>query len=711
MREQVGTGLLRASQKGGSMPRIDRRKPNRCGAAEYHAEMLKRDPKYRERRKRLERQIRAWERAYGREGLRSGVAVIPVVVHVVWHTAAENIPMARVNEQIARLNADFRRANTDVSTVPAAFSGVVADARIEFRLARRDPNCNATDGVTRTETEKTSFTWAADDVKSAATGGVDAWPRDRYLNIWVANITDALGYSPYPGAAAAQDGVVIAYGAFGNTSGSYDLGRTATHEVGHWLNLIHIWGPAGAGSADCSDSDSIGDTPNQDGANFGEPSFPQVSCSNGPDGDMFMNYMDYVDDSAMVMFSADQATRMNAALNTSRASLLGSPALTPPPTGGASPDLWMADKPLDVGDEPNALPVAMWESDDIWVRRQNDGTTNQEHQDPLHRPAGGADNVVYVRVRNRGCTGNASGTLRLYWAKASTGLSWPSPWDGSVTSPALMGAEIGSQAVTVAGGQSQIVAFPWAPPDPEDYASFGADATHFCLLARIETAAAAPFGMTFPETNDLYANVRDNNNIVWKNITVVDGDVGGRMAAVLVNMPDEKSSGETRLVFEAPELRGRKPARLRDMDSAFDTEQVYVDLGAELMERWHEAGQQGEGVEQVGDTTIRVTHAGAWIGDLRLRHGEYFTLTVLFEPKEKKRLPGTRIAALDVLHLLLEGGEQRIVGGQRFVVKRMARQRRVKDLDLKFGWDGVEGRPAKRLAVSDRVLERDRVPH
>jgi hypothetical protein len=131
-------------------------------------------------------------------------------------------------------------------------------------------------------------------------------------------------------------------------------------------------------------------------------------------------------------------------------------------------------------------------------------------------------------------------------------LSWPAPWDGSVTTPALMGGSIGSQAVTVNGGDADIVQFTWTAPDPSDYASFGADKAHFCLLARIETASAAPFGMTFAETGNLYANVQNNNNIVWKNISIVDTDGDGARFADVVIGGFERGRSETRLVFETP---------------------------------------------------------------------------------------------------------------------------------------------------------------
>ena len=141
-----------------------------------------------------------------------------------------------------------------------------------------------------------------------------AWPAARYLNLWACNLGGGLlGYAQFPGGPARSDGVVILHSALG-TSGTaaapFNLGRTTTHEVGHWLNLRHIWGDQN----DCSGTDFVSDTPNAQLPNFGTPTFPHVSCDNGPNGDMFMNYMDYVDDVAMFMFTPAQVTRMNATL-------------------------------------------------------------------------------------------------------------------------------------------------------------------------------------------------------------------------------------------------------------------------------------------------------------------------------------------------------------------------------------------------------------
>jgi len=238
---------------------------------------------------------------------------IPVVVHVVYKKDAENISDAQVASQIAVLNKDFRATNPDTSKVPSVWSGLVADANVQFALAKKDPKGKATTGITRTETTRSSF-GADDSVKTKAGGGAPAWPAARYLNLWSCNLGGGLlGYAQFPGGPAKTDGVVIlssAFGTSGTVAAPFNLGRTATHEIGHWLNLRHIWGDR----TDCTGTDHVSDTPKAQTPNYGTPAFPHISCENGPNGDMFMNYMDYVDDPAMFMFTPGQVTRMNATL-------------------------------------------------------------------------------------------------------------------------------------------------------------------------------------------------------------------------------------------------------------------------------------------------------------------------------------------------------------------------------------------------------------
>ena len=264
--------------------------------------------------------------ANGTVDMEKAVVTIPVVVHVLYNTAAQNISLAQIQSQLTVLNNDFRRLNSDWSNTPSAYSSLVADCEFNFCLATVDPSGNVTTGVNRKSTTKTIFDADTDDAKNATTG-IAAWSSASYLNIWIVPAiksgtnTGILGYAQFPGGAAATDGLVICHNYFGTTgsvSAPFNKGRTATHEIGHWFNLYHIWGDDGTA---CTGSDQCSDTPNQADENYGTPTFPQVSCSNA--GDMHMNYMDYVDDGAMYMFTLGQKARMQALFVTggARASL------------------------------------------------------------------------------------------------------------------------------------------------------------------------------------------------------------------------------------------------------------------------------------------------------------------------------------------------------------------------------------------------------
>jgi len=281
---------------------------NKCGTAE-HLELQKlQDPTLESRMAANEILLQQY---MSTARTTTAPTVIRVVVHVVWNTAVQNISNAQVLSQIDVLNEDFMRANADTNNTPAAFEPFAASANIYFCLATEDPNGNPTDGIVRVQTAIASFS-NNDNVKFTATGGSDAWDPNSYLNLWVCNLTGGLlGYAQYPGGALPTEGAVFKYNAFGRVGTlqpPYDLGRNAVHELGHFFNLRHIWGDAQCGN------DFVADTPTQNDGNFSCPSFPQVSCSNGPNGDMFMNYMDYSDDACLNMFTAGQAARMNAAI-------------------------------------------------------------------------------------------------------------------------------------------------------------------------------------------------------------------------------------------------------------------------------------------------------------------------------------------------------------------------------------------------------------
>lgn len=256
---------------------------------------------------------------------------IPVVVHIIYQDEADNISDAQVLSQIEVLNEDFNAKNKDIKNIPAPFQDLLGNPGLEFYLADQDPTGSDTNGITRTKTNTALF--AVDDsMKTDASGGKSPWDTNRYLNLWVCRLSnEVLGYGQFPGGDPSTDGVVITTEAFGRGSkyklkNQFALGRTTTHEVGHYLNLFHIWGNSIL--PNCNDSDSVEDTPNQFGPNTGTPTFPSHSCGNTSHGDLFMNYMDYVDDAAMFMFTKEQVARMHAALEFSRPHL-GSPPAAP----------------------------------------------------------------------------------------------------------------------------------------------------------------------------------------------------------------------------------------------------------------------------------------------------------------------------------------------------------------------------------------------
>lgn len=300
-----------------------------CGSADVYAHMMQHNSEFAQQRALIEEQTAAY--VANPNAQHRAVVTIPVVFHIVYNKTAQNVSDAQVMSQLDVLNNDFRKLNSDASLVPSAFAGLAADCEINFCLAQQDPSGAPTTGIVRKSTTVTS--WGTNDaVKYTAQGGDNIWDRSKYLNIWVCNLSGGiLGYAQFPGGPAATDGVVITYtgfGTIGTASAPFNKGRTATHEVGHWSNLFHIWGDDGTA---CTGSDQVSDTPNQGSENYGCPAFPHVSCTNGPNGDMFMNYMDYTDDACMYMFSAGQKARMQALFGTggARVSLLTSPGCTP----------------------------------------------------------------------------------------------------------------------------------------------------------------------------------------------------------------------------------------------------------------------------------------------------------------------------------------------------------------------------------------------
>ncbi len=241
-----------------------------------------------------------------------GLAIIkiPVVVHILYRTNDENISEEQVRSQIEVLNKEFRKMHADTSKIPLTFRSLAADCYLEFTLASVNPKGYATNGIVRKKTNAYSF-GIEDNIKFSQLGGDDAWDSDKYLNIWVANLSAGIiGYSSIIGGPKEKDGIVVKVTAFGNTGKitmPYIKGRTAVHEVGHWLGLRHIWGDQYCGS------DGVEDTPTQGIATRGCPSGIVTSCNNDSAGNMYNNYMDLTNDECTNMFTIGQREKMRAA--------------------------------------------------------------------------------------------------------------------------------------------------------------------------------------------------------------------------------------------------------------------------------------------------------------------------------------------------------------------------------------------------------------
>jgi PKD repeat protein len=337
-----------------SLNKNDDRPPYRCATQTEFDNHAKSNPALLELRKNFEarmEEFNAGNRSASPSATSSVPRVIPVVVHVLHDCGAGNISKEQILDGIRVLNEDFRRLNADAAFTPVPFQSVAADCNIEFHLAQLDPNGNCTDGVLRFETARTNYWGPRDSLKR-----VSSWPTNKYLNIWLVNgIKDEngtgggtiLGYAHFPWDTthrAITDGVVIRhdrFGTIGTAAGSGNNSRVATHEVGHWLGLTHIWGDDNGA---CTGSDNCADTPNSSDQIFGCPggsastaTFPLYDgCTSSGNGIMYMNYMDYADGSCMNLFTLNQKGRMDGVFNVYRGNLISNSNLIATGTDGTT---------------------------------------------------------------------------------------------------------------------------------------------------------------------------------------------------------------------------------------------------------------------------------------------------------------------------------------------------------------------------------------
>ena len=283
---------------------------DRCGSNEAIKQQMIADPVYAKKVEALLKNKGNYSRSNKGSDQKgkpptSTAITIPVVVHVVYNTAAQNISDTQVQSQIDVLNADFSASNSDYNNYDAGYGSVKGDLDISFCLVQ----------VIHKQTKTKSF-GANDNMKYSTKGGSDAVDPMHVFNIWVCDLgKKLLGYAYYPGISPEKFGVVCHVNAFGkgssyNLFADYDLGRTTTHEVGHCFGLAHIWGDANCGS------DEVDDTPLHNAANFGCPGEGHLSTCTGTPLEMWMNYMDYTDDRCMYFFSDGQASRADFFIDT-----------------------------------------------------------------------------------------------------------------------------------------------------------------------------------------------------------------------------------------------------------------------------------------------------------------------------------------------------------------------------------------------------------
>ncbi len=243
------------------------------------------------------------------------IIVLPVVIHIAYHESKDSLSHYYIFEQIEQLNRDFNRLNDNLRNVPDIFKNDIADVGIKFCISYMNEDGNIELGIEQKSVNISYFGDQTDDLgnprlKYSILDGFDSWDSHSFINIWVADFENMSGEASFPGTEIAElDGILIDYEHFGGKN------RTLTHEMGHFLNLKHLWGM----DENCNNDDMVSDTPSQESANYNCPSHPHISCGTA---DMFMNFMDFSDDDCSSFFTTGQMERMHQSLVLFRTELL-----------------------------------------------------------------------------------------------------------------------------------------------------------------------------------------------------------------------------------------------------------------------------------------------------------------------------------------------------------------------------------------------------
>ena len=371
------------------------------------------------------------------------------------------------------------------------------------------------------------------------------------------------------------------------------------------------------------------------------------------------NYMAYTRNESRQLFTTGQGIRMREAIEYKWNQVFSNVEANPY-------DLFIKDHGEDIAQEPNIHTNIFWNSPDIWVRNQQDGVTNQVHQNPEYDPVN--PNYIYVKIRNKSCgTSSGNDILKVYWSKATIGYSWPYHWDGSwVVNGIPMGGELAiaiPNIPAVLPNGEAIVEIPWMVPDPDDYIGISSNPWHFSLLARIESTEDP---MAYTEGYYTSVNVRNNNNIAWKNVNVVDliPNVSTPIGSVIaLSNPTNQSKAYNLRFFKEPGEPG-KPI--------YEEAEVGITLDSTLVAAWNAGGNLGSNYTLANVTGNKLVATGdnMELNNIVLDAYEYANMYVTFNFLTAELTSKSKF----VYHITQEDeATEEVYGGDTFVINKLPR--------------------------------------